>query len=175
MTVASRVAAGFVLAASLLLVCVAPAHAAGCRGADARGGSPAARGAAMRCLVSHARVAAGRPALRERSALDRAATAKAALIGRCRSFSHTPCGTTMAGPMRRAGYARGCYSVGENLAWVTSGATPRQVLKLWLASPAHRANLLNAGFRDTGIARRLVTLPGAGRVEVWVEDFGARC
>jgi uncharacterized protein YkwD len=174
MTVSSRVAAGLALAASLLLT-ASPAHAAGCRGADARGGSPAARGAAMRCLVSHARVAAGRPALRERSALDRAATAKAALIGRCRSFSHTPCGTTMAGPMRRAGYARGCYSVGENLAWVTSGATPRQVLKLWLASPAHRANLLNAGFRDTGIARRLVTLPGAGRVEVWVEDFGSRC
>jgi uncharacterized protein YkwD len=81
----------------------------------------------------------------------------------------------MAAPMRRAGYARGCYSVGENLAWITPGATARQVLQMWLASPAHRANLLNPSFRDTGIARRRVTLPGAGRVEVWVEDFGARC
>jgi uncharacterized protein YkwD len=77
--------------------------------------------------------------------------------------------------MRRAGYARGCFAVGENLAWVTPGATPRQVLRMWLASPPHRANLLDVRFRDTGLARRLVSLPGAGRVEVWVEDFGARC
>ena len=73
------------------------------------------------------------------------------------------------------GYARGCYSVGENLAWVTVGVTPRQVVKAWLASPAHRANLLDRRFRDTGVAGRVVTLAEAGQVELWVQHFGDRC
>ena len=77
--------------------------------------------------------------------------------------------------MRRAGYARGCYTVGENLAWVSVGMTPRQVLKTWLASAEHRANLLSSRFRDTGVASRMATLAGAGRAELWVQHFGARC
>jgi uncharacterized protein YkwD len=179
MTAASRAAAGLALSAALLLLLsvalAAPAQAASCRGADAGGGSAATRAAAMRCLVSQTRVAAGRRALRGVAALERSAAAKATSIRRCRSFTHTPCGRPMSTPMRQTGYARGCYSVGENLAWVTRGATPRQVLRSWLASPGHRANLLNARFRDTGVARSIVSLPGAGRVEVWVQHFGKRC
>ena len=54
--------------------------------------------------------------------------------------------------------------------------TPRQVVKAWLASPAHRANLLDRRFRDTGVAARVVTLARApGRSELWVQHFGDRC
>ncbi len=53
--------------------------------------------------------------------------------------------------------------------------TPRQVVKAWLASPQHRANLLDRRFRDTGVASRVVTLADAGQVELWVQHFGDRC
>jgi uncharacterized protein YkwD len=164
----ARVAAGSLLAALVLLVPFAdPAAAASCPGADDAGGSPAARAAAMRCLVSDLRVRAHRPALHGSTALNRSALATAAAIARCRNFAHTPCGTRAA--------LSGCYSVGENLAEVSLGTTPREVLQAWVGSPAHRANLLSGGFQATGIARRVVTLPGTGRAEVWVQHFGSRC
>jgi uncharacterized protein YkwD len=95
-------------------------------------------------------------------------------MDRCDAFSHTPCGSPMTRAMQRTGYARGCYSVGENLAFVTVGVTPRQVVKAWLASPEHRANLLDRHFRHTGVASRVVTL-GSERAELWVQHFGDRC
>jgi uncharacterized protein YkwD len=164
----ARAAAGSFLAALILLVPFAnPAAAASCPAADSAGGSATARAAAMRCLISDLRVQAHRPALRGSAALTRSATAKAAAIARCQNFAHTPCGVR--------GSTSTCYSLGENLAQVSLGATPREVLRAWVDSPAHRANLLSTGFRDTGLARRVVTIAGTGRVEVWVQHFGARC
>jgi uncharacterized protein YkwD len=173
MPAAFRAAGGFALLAATLLF-AAPAHAASCRGADDRGGTNAERTSALRCLAAQARAKAGRPRLRAVKALRRSASVKAATIERCRSFSHTPCGRPMAQAMTRTGYARGCFTVGENLAWVTLGSTPRQVLRAWMQSPGHRANLLDTRFRHTGVARRVMTLP-EGRVEVWVQHFGTRC
>ena len=176
MFAAVRPAAGFLLAAALLLLATpSPARAASCPGADASSGPAQARSAAVLCLASQARARAHRTALRGASALTQSAALKVAAIERCDAFSHTPCGSPMARGMQRTGYARGCYSVGENLAWVTIGVTPRQVVKEWLASPEHRANLLDRRFRDTGVANRVVTLAEAGRVELWVQHFGDRC
>ena len=174
MTTARPAVAGLVLSAVLLLLSAAPSFAA-CSGADHHGGSATARAAAMRCLVGETRAAAGRPALRSVGTLSRSAALKAATLGRCGTFSHTPCGQSMIAPMRKTGYAGRCFSVGENLAWTTRGATPREVLQSWLDSPPHRETLLDARYRDTGVARRVVSLNGTGRVEVWVQHFGRRC
>lgn len=174
MTTVRPAVAGFALSALLLMLFATPSFAA-CSGADAHGGSASARAAAMRCLVAETRAAAGRPALRSASTLGRSAAIKAATLGRCGTFSHTPCGQSMVAPMRKSGYAGRCFSVGENLAWTTRGATPRAVLQSWLESPPHRETLLDARYRDTGVARRVVTLNGTGRVEVWVQHFGRRC
>jgi uncharacterized protein YkwD len=178
MSVAVRPVAGLALAAVLLacsLATAAPARAAACSGADATGGPQDARAAAVVCLTAQARERAHRAALREASALERSAALKVDSIERCGTFTHTPCGTKMSAPMSRTGYARGCYSVGENLAWVSVGMTPRQVVRAWLDSPEHRANLLDSRFRDTGVASRVVTLADAGKVELWVQHFGTRC
>jgi uncharacterized protein YkwD len=178
MSAAVRSAARLVLVAALLLCSLAspsPASAASCAGADASGGTPQERAAAVTCLAAQARARAHRSALRGASSLQRSAALKVDAIERCDAFSHTPCGSPMARAMQRSGYARGCYSVGENLAWVTPGVTPREVMRAWLASPAHRANLLDRRFRDTGVAGRVVTLAEAGRVELWVQHFGDRC
>jgi uncharacterized protein YkwD len=178
MSVAVRPAAGLALAAALLacsLATAAPARAASCPGADAAGGPASARTAAVVCLTARARERAHRAALRAEDALQRSAALKADSIDRCGTFTHTPCGKKMTSPMSRTGYARGCFSVGENLAWVSVGMTPRQVVNAWLRSPAHRANLLDARFRDTGVASKVVTLADAGTVELWVQHFGTRC
>jgi uncharacterized protein YkwD len=179
MSAAARPAAGLTLAVTLLLCSLAtaaPARGAStCHGADATGGAPAARTHALLCLASRARARAHRGALRSAAALRRSAALKAETIERCGTFTHTPCGSPMTVAMSRTGYARGCYTVGENLAWVTVGMTPRQVMKAWLASPEHRANLLSPRFRDTGVASRVMTLADAGTVELWVQHFGTRC
>jgi uncharacterized protein YkwD len=177
MSAAARPAAGLALAAVLLasLFTAAPARAAACTGADAAGGPAKVRAAAVLCLTAQARRRAHRVALRGADALRRSAALKVGSIERCGSFSHTPCGSRMTAPMRRTGYARGCFAVGENLAWVSVGMTPRQVVRAWLRSSEHRANLLDARFRDTGVASRVVTLADAGRVELWVQHFGSRC
>jgi uncharacterized protein YkwD len=178
MSSAVRPAAGLALAAVLLLCSLAtaaPAHAADCAGADAIGGPASARTAAVLCLTAQARAQAHRTPLRGASALKRSAALKVDSIERCGTFSHTPCGTKMFSSMSRTGYARGCYAVGENLAWVDLGVTPREIVQAWLDSDEHRANLLDRGFRDTGVASRVVTLADAGRVELWVQHFGSRC
>jgi uncharacterized protein YkwD len=178
MSAAVRPTAGLVLAAALLLCSFATpsvARATSCPGADATAGTVVQRTAAVSCLASKARARAHRSALRGASALKRSAALKIDAIDRCDAFSHTPCGSPMARAMQRTGYARGCYSVGENLAWVTVGVTPRQVVEAWLDSPAHRANLLDRHFRHTGVAARVVTLGTAGQAELWVQHFGDRC
>ena len=40
-------------------------------------------------------------------------------------------------------------SVGENVAY--GNVTPEQMVGMWMASPGHRANLLNAGFTHLGV------------------------
>jgi len=52
--------------------------------------------------------------------------------------------------MQRAGVTG---FVGENLAWgVGETASPAVIVQRWLASPAHRVNLLHPRFRRVGLA-----------------------
>ena len=72
----------------------------------------------------------------------------------------------------------GTWAVGENLLWQTQSVTARAAVRAWLRSPGHRANLLDASFRDVGIAAVLAArAPGVfgyRRVVVLTVDFGAR-
>ena len=73
---------------------------------------------------------------------------------RAHFFSHVaPSGAHVATRTRRAGYARRrSFHVAENLGWGTGGrATPRRILRAWMASPFHRAHVLNGRFRSIGI------------------------
>jgi uncharacterized protein YkwD len=78
-------------------------------------------------------------------------------------------------------YAQGRYgnwAVGENLLWSTTGLDAAGALKLWMASPGHRKNILTARWREVGLAA--VTVPAApgvfgGRdVVIITSDFGVR-
>ncbi len=161
---ARRAAAVAALATAALAVlpggATAPAEArsAACTGADA---VPAAATlerarAATLCLLNAERTRRGLRRLRDEPALRRSAQAYAADMARRDFFSHTsPDGgdllDRLRGPRRYLDGARS-WRVGENLAWgAEADATPRRIVAAWMASPGHRANVLAAGFRESGL------------------------
>jgi uncharacterized protein YkwD len=72
----------------------------------------------------------------------------------------------------------GSWSVGENLLWTSGTLDPEQALALWMASPDHRANILNPTWRDIGVSSiSEAAAPGAYdglNVIVITTDFGVR-
>ncbi|MFN8223300.1 MAG: CAP domain-containing protein [Gaiellales bacterium] len=79
-------------------------------------------------------------------------------------FSHvSPNGVGFAQRIRQRyspnGFRR--WAVGENLLSSSGPISAKQVVALWMASPAHRANLLSPTFRQMGIgAVHQVAAPG---------------
>ena len=77
------------------------------------------------------------------------------------------------------GYLRRVRSwrAGENIAWGRGErATPREIVRAWMESPPHRANVLGRSFRELGVG----VAPGApvreryGSEATYVHDFGVR-
>lgn len=61
---------------------------------------------------------------------------------------------------------------GENLAWgVGPSGTAAGVVAMWLASPAHRANLLSPSYTRVGIGSLLGRFDGHADAEVVTADF----
>ena len=130
---------------------------------------------AVQCLLRGMRRRAGLPTLRGSITLRRSATYKARRIAACKVFTHAPCGDALDVPFVHARLTRqGRWSVGENLAWgLGPTATPRDVVRRWLASPSHRAVLLERRFHYVGVRRRRLRMTGApvGSV-IWVAHLG---
>lgn len=70
------------------------------------------------------------------------------------------------------------WSVGENLLWSSPDVSPSKALQMWLASPEHRANLLNPRWREIGVAAvHVAAAPGVYKgldVTIVTTDFGVR-
>ena len=70
------------------------------------------------------------------------------------------------------------WTVGENLLWTGRRLSAVGALKMWMASPEHRANILRPGWREVGIAVQFErNAPGAfedTNATVVAADFGAR-
>ncbi|WP_345043883.1 CAP domain-containing protein [Streptomyces sannanensis] len=80
-------------------------------------------------------------------------------------FSHTnPDGTDPGRRITVTGYEWSTY--GENIA--VGQKSPEQVMKSWMDSPGHRANILNCAFKDVGIGIHFG--PGG---PWWTQNFGA--
>ena len=126
---------------------------------------------AMRCLIDHAR---SNP--RSHKALERAAGRKVGDIFDC-GFSHTACGRPFDLYPRQFGYTAGVsgWRLGENLAWgKRKNGSARQIFKAWLASPPHRATMLNGAFEHLGIGLKRGRFAGSSQVAVWVLQMGCR-
>lgn len=75
-----------------------------------------------------------------------------------------------------AGY--GYWEVGENLVWAAPELGAKRVVRMWMTSPEHRANLLNPRWRQIGLAAvHSSSAPGAYdnmAVTIVTADFGVR-
>jgi uncharacterized protein YkwD len=100
--------------------------------------------------------------LRMGRALTRAARAHSADMARRGYFDHGAFVQRLRSFGVRAPY------IGENLAYGTQALTAAAIVQMWIASPPHRQNLLDGGFRLIGVgvagsSRKLVTADFAGR------------
>jgi uncharacterized protein YkwD len=154
---------------------IAPAPA--CAGEEDADAPVAVQEAAMGCMVNFARRQAGLPKLGDSGTLDRSAASKAADILRCDDFSHQACGRDFLYWFRSDGYLDDrCWRAGENLAFGTGRlGTVRSILKGWLHSPEHRANMLASRYQQFGIALRVGGLSGRPDAHLWVNHFGGHC
>jgi uncharacterized protein YkwD len=151
------------IAAALLVtgavqVYAAPAAASSCvyANAEAKALSQTQLESAVTCLVNEQRVEAGFRSLRSNGRLRQAALGHSQDMVQEGYFEHTsPSGATFIDRITRTGYIRGArhWLVGENLVWGSgSRSTPQALVGSWMGSPAHRANLLRARFREVGVA-----------------------
>ena len=140
----------------------APAHHAGraAESCDAADDMPAASNtaavrAATLCLLNQERTSRGLRKLRDNNRLESAAQGHSDDMVSRRYFEHdSPGGSTMVDRIKRTGYVRpnAGWSLGENIAWGTQVlATPREIVKAWMNSPPHRANVLRSSFKEIGI------------------------
>ncbi|MFG3408286.1 sigma-70 family RNA polymerase sigma factor [Streptomyces sp. NPDC048142] len=81
-------------------------------------------------------------------------------------FSHTSLdGRNPGDRITAAGYRWSTY--GENIA--KGQRTPADVMRSWMDSPEHRANILNCSFKEIGVGKQ-----DSGGGPVWTQVFGAR-
>jgi uncharacterized protein YkwD len=172
------VAAGLVCATFAVLAL--PASASACGAADARPGQVSVRqlGLATRCLVNRERARRGLRRLRENRRLSLAARRHARDMALRNYFSHQSLsGATFLDRIRRTGYLRGAsyWTVGENIAWGEGRlASPREIVRAWMGSPGHRANILARRFRNIGLGVARGAPVGGADGGTYVHTFGAR-
>jgi uncharacterized protein YkwD len=176
--------AAFLCAVAAVAVAMPPASAAAasCPGANltpAPGNVEQVR-AAVLCLINQERERHGEGALTPNAKLVRAAQEHSRDMANEDYFSHiAPGGQTPLNRMRASGYIpnqQDGYVVGENIAWGTMWlATPQSIVGAWMASPGHRANILDGAYRETGVGvepRPPASLAEGQPGALYTQDFG---
>ena len=165
--------------AAMLVAVVAPSQG------SARPGSSATPEAhlqsALLVQINSFRAAHGLARLRVSGALNVVADGHSAQMARLGYFSHDSAnGQSFSARIARLYSPRGyrSWSVGENLVWGGPDIGAGRAFRLWLSSPPHRANLLNARWREVGLgAVHSSSAPGVyrgGAATIVTADFGAR-
>ena len=169
-------ASAVVFAFSAVSAGAASAH---CSGADVlpkTSHSAAARSATL-CLLNAERAKHGLKALHSNADLRRASLSHSRDMVKRRYFDHdTLAGVDVVGRLRKVHYLASASSwmVGENIAWGQQKlGTPREIVRAWMHSPGHRANILSRGYREIGVGIATGT-PQGGHGATYTTDFGRR-
>ena len=119
-------------------------------------------------LTNAERARAGLSPLAYHPNLAQAAQAYAAILAQGTCFAHT-CGPVpdFATRATNAGYT-GWTALAENIAG--GQRTPEAVVAAWMASPGHRANILNGAYTEIGVG----VATGGPLGVYWAQEFGAR-
>lgn len=171
------------LTVSAVLAMALPASsaiAADCPGADVTptADSITVVAQATLCLLNGQRAAAGLAPVAEQPQLTQASTAFSQLMVDQHFFAHvSPGGSQLTDRLTTAAYLGkpGSWLVGENIAWGEAYlATPANIVKAWMNSPPHRANILNGDFEDIGLGIVAATPLTANAGATYTTDFGRR-
>ena len=168
--------------ATVGIIAVFVAPASGARQSRAQALTPAnALETAVLSQMNVVRARRGLRPLRITISLSQAADQHCRSMARRGYFSHnsangTPFWRRIQGYYPAAGFRY--WSVGENLLWSSPSVDAASALRMWMQSPEHRANLLNRGWRDVGVAAvHAPSAPGVyggRRVTIVTTDFGVR-
>jgi uncharacterized protein YkwD len=176
----SKPTTGVVVALSVLLVSVPSASAAeACPAASASASQASKRvlARATLCVLNNARARHNLRPLRLNRKLSTAARRHSSAMVSGRFFSHDSAdGASFVERIRDTGYLAGASSwyVGENIAYGSGDrSSPRSIGTAWMNSRPHRANILNASFREIGIGLAFGTPVGGGGA-TYTTDFGQR-
>ncbi|MFG1610160.1 CAP domain-containing protein [Actinoplanes sp. NPDC049265] len=105
---------------------------------------------ALLTATNEERAEAGCPPLRVETELIIASVEQSGYMATTRQFGHLGAdGSTFVDRAQEAGYTK---PAGENIAWGYRDTD--QVMAAWMASPPHRANILNCEARSVGIGTR---------------------
>ncbi|MGF1472998.1 MAG: CAP domain-containing protein [Rubrobacteraceae bacterium] len=90
-------------------------------------------------------------------------------------FSHTTRGTGERPGARIERYGYDWRSYGENIAWGSGplGEPPR-IMRAWMNSSGHRANILDGGMTEIGIGAATGTYRGYDDATMYTVDFGRK-
>lgn len=105
------------------------------------------------CLLNEERERRGLARLRHNAQLAAAARRHARDMVTRSYFAHDSLsGASFIDRIEQTGYTRNVsWTLGENLAWGSGRlASPLEIVKAWMASPGHRANVLGR-FREVGV------------------------
>lgn len=121
------------------------------------------------------------PALRISGQLNTAAQTHSSAMAKRGFFAHESADGTAFWRRIERYYPQGSHrywSVGENLAWASPEMSSADALEMWMHSPPHRENLLNARWREIGLAAvHVAAAPGVygGQpATILTADFGVR-
>ena len=127
------------------------------------------------CLLNRVRARHGLPGFRLNAELSHAARRHSRDMVRHRYFAHDSLnGRSPFDRMRATRYVprNSSWWLGENIGWGSGSlAEPASLVRMWMHSPQHRANILSGHFRDVGIG----IAPGApigGGGATYTTDFG---
>ena len=117
-------------------------------------------------VMNEVREANGVQPLRADTRLERAARAHSSKMLRTGTFFHGAFNARIRGVGVRA------RRVGENLAWEQGSlSAARSIVRMWLASPEHRANLLHPGYRLVGVGALRGSFDGRRGTLMVTTDF----
>ena len=131
------------------------------------------------CLLNRERTQRGLRPLGLNALLSSASLAHSEDMVKRDYFEHaTPDGRSVVDRLRALGYARGgAASTGENIAYgVGDKSTPASIVRTWMNSPGHRADILRPTFTEIGIGIALgapeVAASKSSNGATYTTDFG---
>jgi len=135
---------------------------------------------AILCLVNRKRANAGLPALARNKRLQKAAQRHTGKMSGTGCFDHQCAGEGALGArLESVDYLTGGllrWAYGENIAWgMDARGKPSTIVKAWMNSPGHRANILSGQFREIGVGFVSGT-PSNSNANggIYTTDFGLR-